>query len=202
MKNLPKILLVDDKIENLIALERLLVGFQVETIRALSGNEALQQTLHHEFALALVDVQMPEMDGYETVSLMRSSKETRFLPVIFVSAIHRDDFHVVKGIESGAVDFITKPINPPILKGKIKVFLELYEQQKNLESEIDRRRQVELEVSKKNALLNAFLHSIPDIVFQKNINGKYINCNKAFLEFTGKKRDEIVGKTDQDIYTC
>lgn len=127
-----KVLIVDDKKENLIALEKLLAAPQIAFVRALSGNEALKLTLHHEFALAIVDVQMPDMDGYETVELMRSSKRTQYLPVIFVSAIYQDEFHVKKGIASGAVDFISKPIVPEILSGKVKVFLELYQQRRQL----------------------------------------------------------------------
>lgn len=201
MSNLPKILIVDDKVENLIALERLLSVFKVETIRALSGNEALQQTLNHRFALALVDVQMPEMDGYETVNFMRSSQETRYLPIIFVSAIYREDFHVVKGIESGAVDFITKPINPEILRGKVKVFLELHEQQTNLEFEINRRIISEQKLSQGNALLKSLLKSIPDLVFYKDLDGIYLGCNKAFASFTGRDSNDIIGKTDFDLYS-
>ncbi len=132
MNNAFKVLIVDDKKENLIALEKVLASPQVTFVRALSGNEALKLTLHHEFALAIVDVQMPDMDGYETVELMRSSKRTQYLPVIFVSAIYQDEFHVKKGIASGAVDFISKPIVPEILIGKVKVFLELYQQQRQL----------------------------------------------------------------------
>ncbi len=196
----PKILIVDDKIENLIALEKLLSVFKVETVRALSGNEALQKTLNHNFALALVDVQMPEMDGYETVGYMRSSKETRYLPVIFVSAIFRDDFHVVKGIESGAVDFITKPINPEILRGKVKVFLELHEQKQSLEREIEKRRIIERRLSHSNALMKSFLQSIPDLIFYKDLDGKYLDCNKAFATFNQLEIKDIIGKTDQELF--
>lgn len=127
-----KILIVDDRLENLVALEKLLSSPEIEFVRALSGNEALKLTLHHEFALAIVDVQMPDMDGYETVELMRSAKRTKYLPIIFVSAIYQDEFHVKKGISSGAVDFISKPIVPEILKGKVKVFMELYQQKQQL----------------------------------------------------------------------
>lgn len=201
MSKLPKILIVDDKVENLVALEKLLSVFKVDPIRALSGNEALQQTLNHQFALALVDVQMPGMDGYETVSYMRSSQETKLLPVIFVSAIYREDFHIVKGIESGAVDFITKPIIPEILRGKVKIFLELYEQRRSLEVEIVKRIHIEKRLSRGNALLKSFLQSIPDLVFYKDIDGKYLDCNKAFSEFNGSDRKAIIGKTDLDIYT-
>ncbi len=132
MEAKPKILIVDDKLQNLIALERLLEGFDVEFIRATSGNEAIARVMNHEFALAIVDIQMPDMDGYETVELMRQIKKSRYLPVIFVSAIYKEDFHIIKGIETGAVDFISKPIEQRILRGKVKVFLELYMQKREL----------------------------------------------------------------------
>jgi len=134
--NKPKILIVDDKLANLIALETLLQNIDVDCIRALSGNEALQLTLEHEFALALIDVQMPDMDGFETVELMRNVAITKYLPVIFVSAIYSDDFYKIKGVEAGAVDFITKPIIPKVLLGKVKIFLELYSQKLQLEKTV------------------------------------------------------------------
>jgi len=134
--NKPKILIVDDKLANLIVLETLLQNIDIDCIRALSGNEALQLTLEHEFALALIDVQMPEMDGFETVELMRNVTITKYLPVIFVSAIYSDDFYKIKGVEAGAVDFITKPIVPKVLIGKVKIFLELYSQKLQLEKTV------------------------------------------------------------------
>ncbi len=133
MENKPKILIVDDKVENLIALEKLFVNQNVDFVRARSGNEALAMTIHYEFALALIDVQMPEMDGFETVKLMRLNEETQYLPIIFVSAIYSDNYYKIKGIKVGAVDFITKPIVPEILLGKSRVFLDLYVQKKELE---------------------------------------------------------------------
>ncbi len=133
MNDKPKILIVDDKIENLIALEKVLNVFDVDFIRATSGNEALVMTLMYDFALAIVDIQMPEMDGYETVELMRQDEKTRLLPVIFVSAIYTEKIHIIKGIETGAVDFIPKPIVPIILRGKVKVFLDLHVHKTQLE---------------------------------------------------------------------
>lgn len=130
--NKDKILIVDDKEENLISLEYILSDFDVEIVKAFSGEEALRSTLKDEFAMAILDVQMPGMDGYETLELMRHRKKTKYLPVIFVSAIHQSDFHIVKGIETGAVDFIPKPIIPEILKGKVNIFLDLYRQKKEL----------------------------------------------------------------------
>ncbi len=133
----PKILIVDDKIENLIALETLLRSIDADIIRAESGNEALAKTLEHDFALALIDVQMPIMDGFETVTLMRNDKKTEFLPVIFVSAIYSDKIYQIKGIASGAVDFLVKPLVPEILLGKVNVFLKLYNQKRKLEEALE-----------------------------------------------------------------
>jgi len=128
-----KILIVDDKRENLVALEIVLKDLNVEFVRALSGNEALSQTLKHEFALGIFDVQMPDMDGFETVELIHNDPDISYFPVIFVSAIYKEEQYVIKGIETGAVDFISKPIIPGVLQGKVRVFLELYEQRKLLE---------------------------------------------------------------------
>jgi signal transduction histidine kinase len=132
MSQKPQILIVDDKVENLISLETLLDGFGVEFVRSLSGNEAIAKVLNHDFALAIIDIQMPGMDGYETVTLIRQTIRGRYLPVIFVSAIFKEDFHIVKGIETGAVDFISKPIDERILRGKVRVFLDLYLQKREL----------------------------------------------------------------------
>jgi two-component system, sensor histidine kinase len=144
MDIIKKILIVDDKPENIVALEVLLKDFDAQIIKATSGNEALTKTLEHDFALALIDVQMPDMDGYETVKLMRKIERTRFLPVIFLSAIYSEDHYQIQGIEAGAVDFITKPLNPRILLGKVRTFLELFEQKKKLEIEIEQRKQTEI----------------------------------------------------------
>lgn len=155
MEDKLKILIVDDKLENLIALEKILSDFDVDFIRALSGNEALAMTLKHEFALGIFDVQMPEMDGYETVELIHNDPDISYFPVIFVSAIHKDEFNIIKGIEKGAVDFISKPIVPQVLKGKVKVFLDLYEQRKLLQFSND-----DLKKAKEEAERNSFLKSL------------------------------------------
>lgn len=133
----PKILIVDDRQENLIALETILEDLNVEFVRAVSGNEGLLQSLRHQYALAIVDVQMPGMDGFEMVSIMRQNPKTKNVPVIFVSAIYSDTYYVIKGIESGAVDFITKPINDDILRGKVRIFLDLHLQRTALESLVE-----------------------------------------------------------------
>ena len=123
-----KCLLVDDLRENLLALSALLEGDDIETLTAQSGAEALELLLVHDFALAFLDVQMPEMDGFELAELMRGSERTRHVPIIFVTAGAREAQRVFKGYESGAVDFIYKPIEPHILKNKADVFFQLYRQ--------------------------------------------------------------------------
>ncbi len=121
----PKILIVDDRIENLVALEKTLADLDAEVIRATSGEEALSALLEHVVALILMDVQMPEMDGFETAALIRSNEDTRHIPIIFVTAISKDQKHVFSGYASGAVDYLFKPLDPDILTSKVTVFLEL-----------------------------------------------------------------------------
>src|SRR6202789_2430152 len=117
-----KCLLVDDLEENLLALSSVLVRADVEVLTARSGSEALELLLVHEVALAFLDVQMPEMDGFELAELMRGSDRTRHVPIIFVTAGVRDQYRLFKGYETGAVDFLYKPIDPHILKSKADVF--------------------------------------------------------------------------------
>jgi two-component system sensor histidine kinase/response regulator len=135
---LPKIkcLLVDDLNENLLALAALMQSAEVETLTAQSGPEALELLLVHDFALAFLDVQMPDMDGFELAELMRGSERTRHIPIIFVTAGAREQQRVFKGYESGAVDFIYKPIEPHILKNKADVFFQLYRQRQQLAQEL------------------------------------------------------------------
>lgn len=142
----PKILIVDDKVENLVALERVLQDLDVEFCRATNGNDAIAQTLEQEFALILIDVQMPEMDGYETVEILREEKKNRHIPVIFMSAIYSDDYFKIKGIETGAVDFLSKPIISEILTGKVQFFIDYYLQRKLVEDTAE-------ELSEKNRKL-------------------------------------------------
>jgi DNA-binding response OmpR family regulator len=137
MVDKPKILIVDDKQENLFALDKTLQKLDVEVLQAKSGNEALGLTLEHEFCMAIVDVQMSEMDGYELVELLRGNDATASLPVIFVSAIFSDEYHHRKGYDSGAVDFMSKPFIPEIMISKVKVFIELYNQRMKLQNAVD-----------------------------------------------------------------
>jgi two-component system sensor histidine kinase/response regulator len=134
-----KCLIVDDLQENLLALSALLQQDGIEVLTARSGSEALELLLVHEFALAFLDVQMPEMDGFELAELMRGSERTRDIPLIFVTAGAREQQRQFKGYESGAVDFIYKPIEPHILQNKADVFFQLYRQRQQLAQELHNR---------------------------------------------------------------
>jgi two-component system sensor histidine kinase/response regulator len=127
-----KFLVVDDTEENLVALEALLRRDGLQILRARSGAAALELLLVHEFALALLDVQMPEMDGFELAELMRGAERTKYVPIIFVTAGVHSPARVFKGYETGAVDFLIKPIEPHVLKSKADVFFELYRQRTQL----------------------------------------------------------------------
>lgn len=128
-----KILIVDDKEQNLFTLRKVLDDLDVEFVEAMYGNDALKATLHNDFALAILDVQMPDMDGYELAELLRCDPKTENLPIIFLSAVFHDDYHVFKGYDSGAVDFIIKPYEPKILLSKVNFFLQLHQQKLALE---------------------------------------------------------------------
>ncbi|HCC54466.1 MAG TPA: diguanylate cyclase response regulator [Desulfobulbaceae bacterium] len=144
MSDFPKILIVDDKAANLMAMEGLLEEVGANLLTASSGHEALALMLKHEFALVLLDVQMPDMDGFETAALMRGMKQTRHLPIIFVTAINKEDEHIFRGYDAGAIDYLFKPINPVILRSKVEVFLKIYRQQRLLEKKtIDLDQKVE-----------------------------------------------------------
>jgi signal transduction histidine kinase len=146
-------LIVDDLEENLIALAALLDEPGVEVLRARSGAEALELLLVHPVALALLDVQMPELDGFELAELMRGSERTRHIPIIFVTAGAGDQRRIFKGYESGAVDFLLKPIEPQVLKSKARVFFQLHRQQLQLAEELRERT----ETLRMNELFTAML---------------------------------------------
>ena len=115
---LVKILLVDDKQENLVALEQLLEEPERQLVKAQSGNDALRLLLKHDFAVVLLDVEMPDMGGYEVAELMRSTERTRLVPIIFVTAGDRSEERTFRGYEAGAVDFLYKPISAHTLRSK------------------------------------------------------------------------------------
>ena len=132
-----KILAVDDKPQNVAAIEAVLAGTGVQVVKAASGNEALERLLVDEVALALVDVRMPQMDGFELAELMRGTGRTRTIPIIFMTAEADDPTRTFRGYEAGAVDFLHKPVDPQILRSKVDVFVQLYSQRRQLSTQLD-----------------------------------------------------------------
>ena len=162
------ILIVDDHPENLLVLENILDAPNINLIKAESGEETLRIMLKQpDVALILLDVQMPGMDGFETASILRSAPNTKHTPIIFVTAISKEDKNIFKGYESGAVDYMFKPVDPDILNSKVRVFLELDRRKKVLEE-----KNIELQNAKKNT--DKILHNVINGLFllDRNLNFK------------------------------
>jgi len=153
MKPKQQILIVDDRPENLLALERTLMDDDVELVRATSGEDALKATLGHDFALAILDVKMPGMDGFELAELLRGDPLTRNLPIIFLTGAYGQEEQIFKGYESGAVDYIIKPFNKDILLSKVRVFRELHAQRVELHQNREKLEAINVE-------LEAFAYSV------------------------------------------
>lgn len=157
----PHVLLVDDIPENLMALEALLEDPDLVTIKTGGGNDALALMLEYDFALVLMDVQMPEMDGFEVAELMQKREKTRYIPIIFVTAFSKSENLVFKGYETGAVDYLFKPLDPVILKSKVKIFLELHLQRRELElskQQIEKKNERLKELSVRDGLTGLYNH--------------------------------------------
>ncbi len=153
-----KLLLVDDRPENLLALEAILEPLSQELIRAASGPDALRKVLSTEFAAILLDVQMPGMNGFEVAEIIKSRERSRTIPIIFLSAINKEDAYVFKGYSMGAVDYVFKPFNPDVLRSKVAVFVDLYLKQREIhrQGELLRDSQKrELELEHRTSLLEA-----------------------------------------------
>ena len=176
--SVPKLLVVDDLAENLFAMQKLLTPLQAEVLTAQSGNEALALTLHNDFAVALLDVQMPEMDGFELASLMRDHDLTQHIPIIFLTAISKEEKHIFEGYEKGAVDYLFKPIDPQILLSKVKTFLLLQEQRIALEKSEDRYK--------------CLVERIPDIIY--SFSGKHGNtyCSSQVKQILGYTPEQFL----------
>lgn len=180
------ILIVDDRPENIFSLRSILElhSFPVDT--ASSGEEALKKTLKQKYALIILDVQMPGMDGFEVAEILSGNSNTKDIPIIFLSAVSTEKKFITKGYNSGAIDYIIKPIDPDILLLKVKTFMRLYEQnrelnlmQENLRSEIEFRKKTEQQIQEKAQELHGILEAIPQIAFTATSTGliDFVNDN-------------------------
>jgi PleD family two-component response regulator len=135
-----RVLLVDDRKDNLLALEAILQGLPVQPVGAHSGEEALKHLLVDDFALILLDAQMPDMDGFETARHIKRRERTRHVPIIFLTAADRDAHMAMRGYAVGAVDYLTKPFDPWILRAKVSVFVDLYTKTEQLHAQAEAAR--------------------------------------------------------------
>lgn len=158
----PKILAVDDNPANLLVIRRVLAKLDVEVVEAASGNDALKATLDDEFALVLLDVYMPDINGFEVAEILSQEETTRQTPIIFVTATYADDVHRLKGYGFGAVDYMAKPLEATILLSKVQVFLELYRHRVALRDALSelsaRNRQLEIEVEQRKQMEQEMRH--------------------------------------------
>jgi two-component system, sensor histidine kinase and response regulator len=145
----PSVLIVDDVEANLVSLDALLASLDCEVVRASSGNEALKHVLRREFAVILLDVQMPQMDGYEVARYVREHPSSRDTPIIFLTALNPSQENLLRGYAAGAVDYIFKPVDATVLKSKVSVFLELYGSRRRLADAL-------AELERANAALRQF----------------------------------------------
>jgi CheY-like chemotaxis protein len=159
-----KALLVDDRRDNLLALEAMLQGLPVEPVAVESGEAALKQLLVEDFAVILLDAQMPEMDGFETASHIKRRERNRHIPIIFLTAADRDAQLAVRGYAVGAVDYLTKPFDPWVLRAKVSVFVELWTKTQQLHAQAETVREREAQWRRLASAIDeavALLRSVP-----------------------------------------
>jgi PAS domain S-box-containing protein len=180
------ILLVDDQPNNLLALESILSETGENLVTAQSGTAALRELLHTDFAVVLLDVQMPDLDGFETANLIRQRDRSRDTPIIFLTALSRSETNVFRGYELGAVDYIFKPFHPDILRSKVSVFVELFRKR-----EAFKRQAQELSrLIKQNELI---LNAAAEGVFGVGLNGATTFVNPAAARMIGRPMEQITG---------
>src|SRR6202021_1988166 len=197
------ILMVDDQPAKLLSYEVMLGELRENLIKAKSAKEALEVLLKTDIAVVLMDVSMPELDGFQLAAMIRQHPRFQRTAIIFVSAVHLTDLDQLKGYEQGAVDYISVPVVPELLRAKVRVFAELHRKTRQLETlnrELERRvleRTEELalkaelllalnvELVEKHQELDAIVHTAPDIIFSSQGDGRYEYVRDRFHEYTG-----------------
>jgi PAS domain S-box-containing protein len=190
------ILVVDDRPDGLLALEAVLCSDQYDLIKASSGQEALQHALFNDFAVILLDVQMPGMDGFQTASLLRENHRSKDTPIIFVTAINKEIRHINQGYESGAVDYIFKPFDPFILRSKVHIFVDLFKKNlqikqqaallRHLESQ-EKERQISELTQESYRSYTHLADAVPHSIIKVKPSGEVEYFNQQWLDYTGFK---------------
>src|SRR6266516_808318 len=203
------ILLVDDHVENLLALEALLSDLGQNLVRANSGLEALRLLLHQEFALILLDVDMPTINGFETAALIRQRDRSHHTPIIFLTAVNKAERHVFKGYSLGAVDYLNKPFVPEILRSKVIAFVELHRKNEQVKRQAALLQQMVVELAGSNTeirklnvelqserdFISTVLDTADSIIVVLNAEQKIIQASRAFERILGYSLAEVQGRT-------
>ena len=188
-----KILLVDDTPENLVSLEATLGVLGEELVLAHSGREALRHVLNDDFAVILLDVRMPDMDGFETAELIRSRPRSREIPILFLTG-YRNEEHLFRGYDLGAVDFLFKPIVPEVLRSKVAVFVELSRGNAKLKEQADElRKQAEI-LKKAEQRFRSLLEAAPDAMVMCRDDGTILMVNSRTEALFNSRRDKLISK--------
>src|SRR5881396_1224703 len=180
------ILLVDDRRPNLFALESILKSLGQNLVEATSGVEALKYLLRNEVAVILLDVEMPDMDGFQTATLIREREKTKHTPIIFLTAISKSDVHVNQGYSLGGVDYIFKPFAPDVLRSKVAALVEMYKQR----SEAARQSAL---LKAERDFVSAILDTVNSLVLVLDSQGKIVRVNREWESLTGHTVDEVQG---------
>jgi PAS domain S-box-containing protein len=186
------VLLVDDRPQNLLALEAILQPLGQTLVRAGSGEEALRRLLDDEFAVILLDVQMPGMDGFETATAIKQRRATRDVPIIFLTAISKDERNVFQGYEVGAVDYVFKPFDPVVLRSKVGVFIDLWTKTLELRRHEEQVREQQLAEVRRagEERYRRLADAMPQIVWTTDTEGNATYYNRRFFEYTGMAPEE------------
>src|SRR6266536_2505617 len=195
------ILVVDDEPRSLVAMQQLLSGSDRNVVPVGSGKEALRQILKTGFALILLDIRMPEMDGFETATLIRKLKRSRHTPIIFLTAALEDAQSVFRGYEIGAVDYILKPVNIDILKSKVAVFVDLYSKSAELATQVNQRKIAERELSKVNESLIAANDLLRKEIEMRKQAEEDLHKAKRAAETANLAKSEFLANMSHEIRT-
>jgi PAS domain S-box-containing protein len=206
LESLPNVLIVDDSKINLVLLESIIKKIKVNLIQAVSGYEALEKTRGIELALAIIDVRMPGMNGYQLASKINEENPGAKVPIIFITASNFSEIEISKGYSSGAVDYIFKPVNNHILFSKINIFLDLFRQKQVIIRDAALLKQAAEKLTKINSTLRqsekkfrSYVDNAPDGIFVTDETGRYIEVNKAACRITGYSKGELIKMSITDI---
>ena len=190
---IPRILIVDDHPANLIALDAIIAPLGYPIVQATSGEEALRLLLKQDFALILLDVQMPGIDGFEAASLIKAHQRTAHIPIIFVTAISRDSEHVSKGYARGAVDYVLKPFDPDILRAKVTAFVDQYvrAQAEKHKGRLEHMRELARVERRNSARYRRLAEAMPLPMWAARPDGSVYYCNQALVEYAGLAADSF-----------